>query len=94
VTNKVAVGAHVPAQPVVLADNPVWETSVARADQVRLLLAEYGLDRDRFERVVGHADRSPAVADRSAPRNDRLEITLLRRGSDDPGVSRLLGQGG
>ncbi len=80
VTNRVAVGAHVPAQPVVLAANPVWDLSMARAERVRLLLAEYSLDAKRFDRVVGHADRSPAVTDPLAPRNDRVEITLLRRG--------------
>lgn len=80
VTNEVAVGAHVPAQPVILARNPVWDLSMDRADCTRRLLGEGGLDPDRLERVTGHADRSPAVADPVAIRNDRVEITLLRHG--------------
>ena len=80
VTNHVAVGGHVPAQPVVLASNPVWDLSMARADRARRLLGEGGLDPARFDRVTGHADRSPAVSDPLALRNDRIEITLLRKG--------------
>jgi chemotaxis protein MotB len=79
VTNPAAVGAHLAKRPVVLADNPVWDLSVLRADGARLLLEEGGLDPARVARVTGNADRSPAVRDESAPRNDRLEITLLRR---------------
>jgi chemotaxis protein MotB len=79
VTNPVAVGAHVPARPVVLAQNPVWHLSMTRADAARRLLGEGGMEAGRFARVTGHADRSPAVADPAASRNDRLEVTLLRR---------------
>jgi chemotaxis protein MotB len=80
VTNPAAVGAHLPRRPVVLARNPVWDLSLGRADRARRVLTEAGLDPARLARVTGHADRSPVVADASALRNDRLEITLLRRG--------------
>ncbi len=79
VTNPVAVAAHLPARPVVLRDNPVWDLSVLRADAARLLLEERDLDPARMAEVTGHADRSPAVGNPTAPRNDRVEITLLRR---------------
>jgi chemotaxis protein MotB len=79
VTNPVAVGAHLPRRSVVLAANPVWETSSARADSVRQLLEAAGLEPDRVSRVTGHGDRNPLVADPAAPRNDRIEIVFLRR---------------
>jgi len=80
VTNLVAVGGHVPARPVMLVNNPVWDLSMDRADRTRHLLGEGGLGPERLERVTGHADRSPAVTDPLAVRNDRIEITLLRKG--------------
>lgn len=79
VTNEVAVGAHLPRRPVILRDSPVWDLSMARADRVRVLLGRDGLDPDRFARATGHADRSPVTSDPAAIRNDRIEITLLRR---------------
>lgn len=79
VTNPVAVAAHVPARPVMAMGSAPWERSIARAQRVRLALEQAGLAAPRMARVTGHADRSPATADPSAPRNDRVEITLLRR---------------
>jgi chemotaxis protein MotB len=78
VANPVAVGAHLPRQPVVVADYPVWDISTARAESVRLLLEAGGLDPARVERVTGHGDRTPIVDDPSAPRNDRIEVIFLR----------------
>jgi chemotaxis protein MotB len=79
VTNPVAIAGHTPARPVVLARSPVWDLSTSQADGVRLLLEQDGLDPARMRRVTGHADRSPAVANPAAIRNERIEITLLRR---------------
>ena len=81
VTNRVAVAGHVPAQPIVRAENPSWDLSVLRADGTRLLLEDAGLAPARMARVTGHADRDPAVSDPAADRNDRIEITLLRTGT-------------
>jgi len=78
VTNPVAVAAYVPSQPVVLAGNPVWRMSADRADAVRIMIEDAGLDRQRLRRVTGHADRTPAVDNPLSERNDRFEITLLR----------------
>ncbi|MCO8143783.1 OmpA family protein [Rhodovulum tesquicola] len=78
VRNEVAVAGHVSARPIVLADNPVWDLSTARAHAVRRLLEEAGLRQDRFERITGYADRKPAVSVAMAPRNNRLELVLLR----------------
>jgi chemotaxis protein MotB len=79
VTNPVAIGAHLPARSVVVADNPVWPVSSARADSVRLMLEAGGVDPGRVHRVTGHADRLPVADDPAAPRNDRIEIVFLRR---------------
>lgn len=81
VDNDIAIGGHVRANPVVQIANPVWDLSTARAARVRRLLESAGTRPDRLRRVTGHADRSPALRDPMAVRNDRVEITLLRRGA-------------
>ncbi len=78
VLNPVALSGHLSARPVMLADNPIWELSTRRADAVRRMLGDAGFDMARLRRVTGHGDRSPAVAQPAAMRNDRIEITLLR----------------
>ena len=78
VQNEVAVSGYVRARPVVLADNPVWDLSTARAQTVRQMLQGAGLAPERIARVTGYADRRPAVAPPMAARNNRLELVLLR----------------
>ncbi len=78
VTNNVAVGGHVRAQPVVVANNPVWDVSSQRASRTRQLLESNGIASARMERVTGHADREPVHRNPMATRNDRVEIVLLR----------------
>jgi chemotaxis protein MotB len=78
VTNDIAVGGYVQARPVVLADNPVWDLSLARASRTRALMVELGARPERFRRVTGYADGKPAVRDPMAPRNNRIEVVLLR----------------
>ncbi|PYE84605.1 flagellar motor protein MotB [Pseudoroseicyclus aestuarii] len=78
VSNRVAVEAHLAAKPVMRVDPPLFPLSSERALRVREMLEDHGLDRERVRRVTGHADRSPVVGDASAPRNDRIEIILLR----------------
>jgi len=78
VLNDVALGGHVRAQPVVLANNPVWELSLARAGRMRRLLEGSGMEEERIRRMTGHADRKPAVKNPMANRNNRLEVILLR----------------
>ena len=80
VTNKIAIGGHVQAEPVVLANSPVWDLSAERATQMRLLLQSEGEPPKRIQRVTGHADREPVVRDPMSVRNNRLEIILLRDG--------------
>lgn len=80
VTNSVAIGAYVRSEPIVIARETIWDRSTAQAHILRQQLQEAGLDAQRFRRVTGHADRSPATSDPMAVRNDRLEIVLLRTG--------------
>ncbi len=78
VGNGIAVDGHVPSNPVVLARNPVWDLSTDRAQRIRLLMEAGGTVPSRLKRVTGHADRAPATDNTMAPRNERVEITLLR----------------
>ena len=78
VTNGVALGGHTRSQPVVLADNPVWNLSTERANSLRLLLEAQGLNSKRIQRMVGHADKSHVADNPMSVRNNRLEIIFLR----------------
>ena len=78
-TNEVAVNGHVRAYPLPLKEDPSWDLSTARAQEMRLLLEGKGLDLARVARVTGHANRKPETADPTALRNNRIEIILLRR---------------
>ncbi|MGI3164105.1 flagellar motor protein MotB [Pseudooceanicola sp. 200-1SW] len=80
VTNEMAIEGHVHARPVVLSENPVWELSTLRAQEMRKLMLQQGLSGRRVARVTGHADRELADRNPMAARNDRLEIILLRDG--------------
>jgi chemotaxis protein MotB len=78
VTNAVAIEGHVAAEPVVVASETRWRISTDRAQAFRALLEEAGLPPRRIRRVTGHADRAPVTDMPMAPRNDRIEIILLR----------------
>ena len=76
--NDIAVGGHVRAQPIVLAQNPVWDKSAQRGGRTRIMLQENGVTPGRMQRVTGHADNEPIHPNPMAERNDRVEIILLR----------------
>ena len=78
VSNDMAVGGHVRAEPIVLARNPVWDMSLARAARVRSMMQALGAAPERFRRVTGYAAGQPAVSDPMDVRNNRIEVTLLR----------------
>jgi len=78
VENAVAVEGHLSAKSLLHVDYPVWSLSTGRAEQMRLMLEVGGLDPQRIERVTGGGDRDPVVQDATAPRNNRLEVILLR----------------
>ena len=77
-TNQIAIGGHVRAQPVVVANNPVWDLSAERATRTRIMLEDSGIERQRMARVTGHANREPAHRNPMVTRNNRVEIVLLR----------------
>ena len=78
VGNKVAITGHLRSKSVLELDNPVWDLSTGRAGQMRLMLEAGGLPAARMLRLTGAGDRVPAVRDKTAPRNNRIEVTLLR----------------
>ncbi len=78
VTNAIAVEGHVRSAPVVLANNPVWDLSTARAQSTRQLLQNKGIQPQRLDRVTGHADRELSDKNPMAIRNNRIEIIFLR----------------
>jgi chemotaxis protein MotB len=78
VLNAVAVEGHVIAQPLVLATETRWHASTERAQLFRSLLEAADLPARRIQRVTGHADREPVTENPMSPRNERLEIILLR----------------
>lgn len=77
-TNDVAVNGYVRARPITLIDNPVWELSSSRAQNMRQLMETLGMPSDRMQRVTGYADKVPVTTDPTAIRNNRIEIVLLR----------------
>lgn len=78
-TNEIAVNGYVHARPITLINNPVWELSADRADQMRILMEDVGMPTARMQRVTGYADKKPVTTDPTAARNNRIEIVLLRR---------------
>ena len=78
VANDVAIRGHVRSKSLVRLDYPVWDLTAGRADQVRTMFEEAAFAPRRVVRLTGAGDRSPAVQDATAVRNNRLEIVLLR----------------
>ncbi|MPQ94233.1 MULTISPECIES: flagellar motor protein MotB [unclassified Thioclava] len=80
VSNNVAINGYTRSYPKMLAHDPVWELSAARAQAMRTLLDEAGFPPDRMQRVSGFADRKPKVERAMDLRNNRLEVIVLRNG--------------
>jgi chemotaxis protein MotB len=78
VGNVIAIEGHLSVKSILQINNPVWELSTDRAAQMRLMLQSGGLDPMRIARQTGSGDREPVVADPTAPRNNRIEVILLR----------------
>ncbi|MCE8517706.1 chemotaxis protein MotB [Ruegeria pomeroyi] len=78
VSNGIALGGHIRAHPVVLARNPAWELSTARAERTRVLFEGLGMKEERIQRVTGYADRKLTDKNPMAARNDRIEVVFLR----------------
>ncbi|NSX56693.1 flagellar motor protein MotB [Parasulfitobacter algicola] len=80
VENNIAIEGHSRTKPIVLLENPIWETTMDRAGRVRQIMESSGFDAVRLKRLIGNADREPITEDRMSVRNDRIEIILLRQG--------------
>jgi len=78
VSNAIAIEGHLSVKSLLQIDNPVWKLSTDRAAQMRLMLQSGGLDPVRIARQTGAGDRETVVADPTAPRNNRIEVILLR----------------
>ncbi|MGV6806234.1 MAG: OmpA/MotB family protein, partial [Ruegeria sp.] len=78
VKNDLAIEGHLRSHPVVLADNPAWDLSTARAHRTREIFEAGGMAPERIRRVTGHADRETVARDPMSVRNNRVEIILLR----------------
>jgi len=77
VKNRIALTGHTRALPVTLVHNPVWDLSLSRADMLRHMLGDEGVDPGRIRRMTGHADRDPATRNPMSLRNNRMELILL-----------------
>lgn len=78
VNNGIAINGHVRAFPEVLAESPAWMLSDARGHTIRHLLEDGGLNPSRIQRVTGYADRKNLSGDPMNPKNNRIEVILLR----------------
>ncbi|MDP3782828.1 MAG: flagellar motor protein MotB [Sphingopyxis sp.] len=76
--NQVMVRGHTDAAPwSAKSGTNNWRLSVDRAEVTRHFLEYRGIDKTRFARIEGVADREPYVpSDRFDPRNRRISITL------------------
>ena len=73
VSNDIAIEAHVASG----IPGP-WVVSAGRADVVRARLTSIGLPPERIERLTGFGAGQPVMRNEAAPRNNRVEIILLR----------------
>jgi chemotaxis protein MotB len=80
VSNDIAIAGHVAPVGSIdpVAEDDAWRLSADRAQTTRRLLAEAGMDPDRFSEVTGRADSDPASSDPGDPANRRVQITLKR----------------
>lgn len=76
--NAITLDGHVRAHAIVEREDRAWPLSVARPQVLHRLLKEAGVEPLRFRRLTGHGDRVPVMGNPVAPRNNRIELVLLR----------------
>jgi chemotaxis protein MotB len=83
VPNQLMIRGHTDAAPwSAKSGTNNWRLSVDRAEVVRHFVEYRGVDKTRFSRIEGVADREPYLpSDRFDPRNRRISITLGWGGS-------------
>ena len=84
IPNRIAVSGHTDLWGADEASNgSKWEISGNRAVNARKALVEFGLNSNRFYRVVGRADTRPLHPNfPKSPRNGRISVLLLRDAPD------------
>ena len=74
---ELIIRGHTDARPFRSKTYDNWRLSTARAHMAHYMLMRGGLDKQRFERIEGYADREPKVpGDPNAAQNRRIEILL------------------
>ena len=73
VSNDLAIEAHVAGD---IADP--WQVTARWTDTTRQRLIEIGLPASRIERLTGFGAGQPVMRNLAAPRNNRIELILLR----------------
>jgi chemotaxis protein MotB len=78
--NKLSISGHTDSTPFSSSGNySNWELSTDRANASRRALEAAGVAPNRFETVIGKADKDPLFADDTkSPRNRRVSIVVLR----------------
>lgn len=81
--NKLVVTGHTDSTPfAATSQRDNWDLSAERANASRRALEAIGIAPDRFQNIVGRADRDPLVKeDPKDPKNRRISIVLLRDSS-------------
>ncbi|MEM7487802.1 MAG: flagellar motor protein MotB [Pseudomonadota bacterium] len=82
--NGLALSAFTASAPLVVRRPGLWALSTDRARALRDALPAAGIAQDRVRRLSGHADRRPASRDPLSVRNERVEIVVLRSGTEWP----------
>jgi len=79
VSNQIEIAGHTDARPFGPGSTYTnWELSADRAQSARRVFEAAGVTSTRFVSIAGRADSDPALDDRFASQNRRIEITLLR----------------
>ncbi len=79
-TNKVSISGHTDAGAFAATDTYTnWELSADRANASRRYLSNIGVERGRFAKIQGMADRDLLLQNEpTSPRNRRISLTLMR----------------
>jgi chemotaxis protein MotB len=87
--NGLAIAGHTDSSPFRGEGRSNWDLSADRANAVRRLLVENGVNPARLRSVSGYAEREPLLpADPGNAGNRRVAITLLRQAPQGAGDSQ------
>ena len=79
IKNPLQITGHTDGTPFASGDLDNWILSADRANAVRRDLLGNSVELDRFNRIIGEADRNLALPDLPEdPRNRRITLTILR----------------